>query len=62
MVVCCGTVERGGHGINMKKSHKIINWINFGIFHGYCMLSVGFKYDEIIKELNNLNKTDNCKY
>ena len=37
-----------------KKSDKIIEWIDFGIFPGYCMFSVGFTYDEIIKELTEL--------
>lgn len=40
------------------KSDKIIDWINFGIFPGYCMVSIGFTFDEIISELNKLKVDD----
>jgi hypothetical protein len=38
----------------MKKSKKVIKWINTGIFPMDVMLSVGFSYDEIVKHLKTI--------
>lgn len=35
----------------MKAQRKIIAFLDFGIFPGYCMLSSGFTFDEINKHL-----------
>ena len=40
------------------KSNKIIDWINFGIYPGYCMFSVGFTFDEIMLHLKESEGND----
>lgn len=35
----------------IKKSACVIHTINFGSFPGKCMFSVGYTFDEIVKEL-----------
>jgi hypothetical protein len=44
--------------MKQKLSPKLIQWIPMGMFPAYVMLSVGFTYDEIMKELGKLNSKD----
>ena len=44
------------------KSGKVMAWINFGIFPGFVMLSVGRKYDEIMQVLKDAGEDAEMYY
>lgn len=42
----------------MKSAPKVLHWLDFGIFPGYCLFSCGFSQSELISELKKKKADD----